>query len=184
MNTFELIKEPIFWIVSAFGSVALSILANLMTPLASTFLSKFSLKRKIKLESKRLALLNEVKYVSSDQNRILNYKVDAAYWLLRIICLLLFGIMIFSTSSIFGAFYIIPLTLATIMIVRSSQWMDVALKKYKIARLASERAETIREFKSEWHHEDYFDKDTPDPFNDDLTAMLKEWDKANINSKV
>lgn len=180
MDTLDLIKEPIFWIISALCSVFLSILANLMTPFAGTLLSKFSLKRKTKIESKRLAFLNEVKYVSLDQNKILNYKVDAAYWLLRIICLLLLGIMIFSTSSIFGAFHIIPLILATIMIVKSSQWMDIAIKKYKIARLASERAETIREFKSKWHHEDYFDEDTRDPFHDDLTAMLKEWDQSNI----
>lgn len=182
MDILEFIKEPIFWAVSAAGSVLLSIVANLFTPKIGSLLSKFSEKRKAKINKKHLKFINEVKYVSSNQNNILNYKVDAAYWLLRAIFLLVLGIIIFSASNAFGIFQIIPLLIAAIFIARSSQWVDEAILKYKVAKLASDRAETIRRFNYEWDYEEHgIDSDEyPDPRSEDLNEVLKKWDEANI----
>lgn len=181
MEIIELIKEPIFWVISAIGSVLLSVFANLATPLMGTLLSKFSQKRKEKIEAKRLALLEEIRNVSSDQNRILNYKVDAAYWLLRAIFLLALGTIVFSVSSFFGDLQVILFFVAAIFIAKTSQWVDLAIAKYQIARLASERAEVVKKFESQYYHYDYVSiDDCPNPLSDELHTLLKEWDSTNI----
>lgn len=181
MEIIELIKEPIFWIMSAICSVILSVFANLVTPWAGTLLSKFSQKRKEKIEVKRVALIEEVRFVSSDQNRILNYKVDAAYWLLRAIFLLALGTIVFSLSGFFGNLQIVLFVVAAIFIAKTSQWVDLAIAKYQVARLATERAEAIKKFESQYYHDEYIPSDNhPDPFHDELHNILKEWDKTNI----
>lgn len=180
MEILELIKEPVFWIFSAIGSVVLSVFANLITPWVGKLTAKFSQKRKEKIEEKRIALLEEVRFVSSDQNRILNYKVDAAYWLLRAIFLLALGTIVFSLSGFFGNLQIILFGVAAIFIAKTSQWVDLAIVKYQIARLASERAEAIRKLKYEFHHGDYKTDEYFDPFVDELNCMLKEWDYTYV----
>lgn len=147
MDFIELLKEPIFWIVSAIGSVFLSVFSNLVTPYVGRIISKVFLSRKSKLEKKKHDLILEVRYVASDQNIILNYKVDAAYWLLRGVMLLVMGTLIFSVSSYLSIFQLVPLAAAAIFMARSTQWLDIAKNKYKIAKLAMERVEMERQMK-------------------------------------
>lgn len=184
MDILTFLKEPIFWAISAIGSVLLSIIANLLTPYIGSFLSNFSEKRTAKVAKKRLEFLNKIRYVSSNQNRILNQKVDAAYWLLRAIFLLALGIIIFTVSNAFGIFQVIPLIVAAIFIARSSQWVEEAIETYKIAKLATERAEAIRRFEYEWYHEDYDIDDHPNPYIEELNSMLKEWDNKNVGLRI
>ncbi|WP_323940133.1 hypothetical protein [Aeromonas veronii] len=71
MEFIELIKEPTFWIISSIGSVFLSVAANLVTPYIGKIVGKIFATRKTKIEKKKQLLINEVRYVSSDQNKIL-----------------------------------------------------------------------------------------------------------------
>jgi len=176
MELIELIKEPTFWIISAIGSVLLSVVANLVTPYAGRLVGKLFASRKSKIEKKKQALINEVRYVSSDQNNILNYKVDAAYWLLRGIMLLALGTILFSVASYIPIIEVVPLIIAAIFIARSAQWLDEAKNKYKIAQLAMKRVEEERRITYEWNREQY-----GDAVNDPLQEELSKWDLANIN---
>jgi len=149
MDFIELFKEPIFWIVSAIGSVLLSIFSNLITPYVGRMISKVFSSRKSKLEKKKHDLIVEVRYVASDQNRILNYKVDAAYWLLRGVMLLVMGTLVFSVSGYLPIFELVPLVAAAIFMARSTQWLNIAKNKYKVAKLAMERIEIERKIEKE-----------------------------------
>ena len=91
------------------------------------------------------------------------------------------GIIIFTASDAFGLFQILPLVVAEIFIARSSQWVEEAIATYKVAKLASERAEAIREFENKAYHIDYTYDDTPNPMQDELDEMLTKWDKENID---
>lgn len=175
MDFIELIKEPTFWLISAIGSVLLSISANLVTPHVGQLLSKLSSTRKTKLDKRKQALIAEVRYVASDQNKILNYKVDAAYWLLRAVMLLAMGTLIFSVAGYFPIFELVPIVVAAIFIARSTQWLELAKNKYKIAKLAMERVEEERRIEYEWNKEHYVDA-----VSEPLQVELSKWDSSNI----
>ncbi len=179
MEFIELIKEPTFWIISAIGSVFLSVAANLVIPYIGKMVGKIFSTRKTKIEKKKQSLINEVRYVSSDQNKILNYKVDAAYWLLRAVLLLAMGTIVFSVAAYFPIFEIIPLVIAAIFIARSTQWLDVAKNKYNIAKLAMNRVEEKRRIEYEWNKEDYVDV-----VNNPMQGELSKWDSTNINQSL
>jgi hypothetical protein len=157
MEFIEFITEPTFWIISAIGSVILSVAANLVTPFIGRIVGKVFASRKSKVEMKKQALINEVRYVASDQNKILNYKVDAAYWLLRAVMLLAMGTLLFSVAGYMPIFELIPLIVAAIFMARSAQWLGTAKNKYKMAKLAMERAEEGRRLEFEWNKEQYVD---------------------------
>lgn len=141
MQLIELIKEPVFWVISAIGSILLSVLANLVTPYVSSTLAKKFATRKIKTEIKKQELINEVQHVSSNQNLIINYKIDAAYWLLRAVMLMALGTILISFSRYLPFGSLIPVIIASVFIARSNQWLDLAKKMYKIATFAQERNE-------------------------------------------
>ncbi len=188
MSLSEFLQEPAFWIFSTLGSLLLSILANLLTPYINSFLSKLSRSQKTKTEKKRLNFLNEVVSVSTNSNNILNYKMDAIFNLLKSIfiiagiILLLSITSIFSSQSIFFKFFtIISYIVILSAIIISNTLLIEAIKKYKIARLASERAKVVTNFEREFYHMDYTPKNEyPDIFNEDLNAELKKWDTQNI----
>ncbi len=64
MEFFEIIKEPAFFVSTAIGSIAMSIVANLLTPVVSKHLSGFSLSMKAKQNEKRKKIHIKKSYLS------------------------------------------------------------------------------------------------------------------------
>ncbi|HDI3323490.1 TPA: hypothetical protein PMD23_003692, partial [Vibrio cholerae] len=83
MEYLDLIKEPVFLVASAGMSILISVAANLLTPKFSKILSFFSSSLKNKQTEKKQAYIAKIKLASSNENRVINIKLDVAYALLK-----------------------------------------------------------------------------------------------------
>jgi hypothetical protein len=94
----NIILTPLFWIVSTIGAIILSIIANLITPFASAFLTRRLSARRSGLREKQIKRRDQVITLQANVHRRASVKLDAIFKLLLAIILLLLGIFIFQFS--------------------------------------------------------------------------------------
>jgi hypothetical protein len=100
----DIISTPLFWIVSTTGTVVLSIVANLLTPRVSAFVTRNLLARKSGLRKKQIQRRDEVLTLQANLSRRTGAKLDAIFKLLLATALLLLGFFLFQLGS--GGFQI------------------------------------------------------------------------------
>src|SRR6266446_5573374 len=98
-----LLREPLFWLVSACFSVVLSIIGNLLTPAASGFIKQRSKHRSVQSRAKRMRLLGEVIVLFGNPEAIVQAKLDVLYAFVLAIFLLLVSIACLVASLVVQA---------------------------------------------------------------------------------
>ena len=100
----DIISTPLFWIVSTTGTVVLSIIANLLTPRVSAFVTRNLYARKSGLRKKQIQRRDKVLTLQANLSRRTGAKLDAIFKLLLATALLSMGFFLFQLGS--GGFHI------------------------------------------------------------------------------
>ncbi|TQQ20457.1 hypothetical protein FLL85_16790 [Vibrio cholerae] len=145
----DLIKEPVFLVASAGMSILISVAANLLTPKFSKILSFFSSSLKNKQTEKKQAYIAKIKLASSNENRVINIKLDVAYALLKSLVMFIIGLFSLSISSyIYFAEYI-SILISLCSVIYALSLFNSAQVNYRIATLATLRAEKMASLRAE-----------------------------------
>lgn len=91
----DIISTPLFWIVSAAGTLVLSIAANLLTPYVSAFVTRHLHTRRSGLRDKQIKRRERVIALQSNVARRTSAKLDAIFKLLLAMVLLLACLFLF-----------------------------------------------------------------------------------------
>lgn len=131
----EILKTPAFWVASAVGSVALSVIGNLVTPKVAQALSERSSDRRKKVEKKRARFLGEVIIRVTQPEKILYTKIDSMHAFLIACVFMLLALLLFTAATalewlLFPVFVRMAIALAAIPIV----WLSMYLTKEGLRR--------------------------------------------------
>jgi hypothetical protein len=161
MTWLEIIKQPTFWILSAFASVALSIVANLLTPRVRALLKQSKAERETSRKEKQQQRLNHIRNLCEDSSLRFHEKLDGIYWLLRGILLVVAGLLLIRLIAAIpflgGILLDIPaFALGALCMSRSVAWLQKAKESYEAVRLADQRLKlaTASDVK-EWEEEQF-----------------------------
>ena len=96
----DIIVTPLFWIVSTIGTIILSIVANLLTPFISAFVTRLLHERQSGIRQKQIQRRHQVLALQYDHARRTGAKLDAIFKLLMALvlvvgCVLLFQLLMF-----------------------------------------------------------------------------------------
>jgi len=94
-----ILATPLFWSVSALGSVFLGIIGNLLTPKVAAFLEKRSSVRRAQALRTKARLLGEILLRSDNPDKLTQTKLDVIYAFLLACIFLLFALILFSLST-------------------------------------------------------------------------------------
>jgi hypothetical protein len=90
----EIIFTPLFWIVSAIGSVLLSVVGNLLTPHISVFVTRHFHARKSALREKQIKRRYQVIMLQENMARRTSTKLDAIFKVIFSLVLLLLSLFL------------------------------------------------------------------------------------------
>ncbi len=182
----DLIKEPVFLVASAGMSILISVAANLLTPKFSKILSFFSSSLKNKQTEKKQAYIAKIKLASSNENRVINIKLDVAYALLKSLVMFIIGLfsLSFSSSYIYFAEYIFIL-ISLCSVIYALSLFNSAQVNYRIATLATLRAEKMASLRAELNASslseyEHYASDYVDPSEKMYLEYLADWDKKHL----
>jgi hypothetical protein len=95
----DIISTPLFWIVSTIGTVILSVLANLLTPHVSAFITRNLQARQSGLREKQIKRRDQVITLQANVPRRTSAKLDAIFKLLFAMVLILMCLFLLQLSS-------------------------------------------------------------------------------------
>lgn len=178
MDIIFFLKQPLFWIITSFTSVALSVLANLITPKISRIVAKFSDHREeVYLHAQKYLRHNVIMY-QNNQNKVLSAKLDAIYWVLRSVLIFALGLLIIAIISRLSGPHEEPLmdsimvfVFPALIIALSGQWLIKAKKTISIAFLAEERQRALEKYKLEANRE---------LSQNEISQFFASWDYAKF----
>ncbi|MBB1432619.1 MULTISPECIES: hypothetical protein [unclassified Pseudoalteromonas] len=181
MDIIEVIKEPIFLVVSTILSLIISVMANVLTPKVLQLCSQLSVSLRDKQYAKKAIYHSKVVTAAHDTNRVVNIKLDAAYSLLRALIMIVFSLFLFSIATYFDvSVFFIAFSLA--LVTYAVSLFNNAQISYRIAVLAAKRAEYMMKIRTQinakYQEQEY--EDFIDPDEDAYEKCLIEWDKENI----
>ncbi|ENM3933143.1 hypothetical protein ACPDXS_003566 [Vibrio cholerae] len=185
MEYLDLIKEPVFLVASAGMSILISVAANLLTPKFSKILSFFSSSLKNKQTEKKQAYIAKIKLASSNENRVINIKLDVAYALLKSLVMFIIGLFSLSISSyIYFAEYI-SILISLCSVIYALSLFNSAQVNYRIATLATLRAEKMASLRAELNASslseyEHYASDYVDPSEKMYLEYLADWDKKHL----
>ncbi len=181
----DLIKEPVFLVASAGMSILISVAANLLTPKFSKILSFFSSSLKNKQTEKKQAYIAKIKLASSNENRVINIKLDVAYALLKSLVMFIIGLFSLSISSyIYFAEYI-SILISLCSVIYALSLFNSAQVNYRIATLATLRADKMASLRAELNASslseyEHYASDYVDPSEKMYLEYLADWDKKHL----
>jgi hypothetical protein len=183
MDFFDLIKEPIFLFASTILSILMSVIANLLTPKFTWYLSNFSSSLKNKQLEKKKVYISKVILASSDNNKVINIKLDAAYTLLKSLVMIVFSLFLFSISPYIYTFGLPVVFISLAFVIYAISLLNISQANYKLAVLATLRAGKMAHLRNELNekyeqHDElhgYVDSDE-EMYND----YLAKWDSENL----
>lgn len=131
----DVLKTPAFWVASTVGSVALSVIGNLVTPKVAQAISERSSDRRKKVEKQRARFLGEVIIRVTRPEKILYTKIDSMHAFLIACVFMLFALLLFTAATalewlLFPVFVRMAIVLAAIPIV----WLSMFLTKEGLRR--------------------------------------------------
>jgi hypothetical protein len=95
----DIISTPLFWIVSTIGTVILSVLANLLTPHVSAFITRNLQARQSGLREKQIKRRDQVITLQANVPRRASAKLDAIFKLLLAMVLILMCLFLLQLGS-------------------------------------------------------------------------------------
>lgn len=183
MEILELIKEPIFIVASTILSILISIAANLLTPKVNGYFSKFSSSLKNKQLEKKKIYISKVASMALNNNNIINLKLDVAYTLLKSLTMIVFSLFLISVLSYISPFEYLFIFLSLGLVTYAISLFNFSQKNYKIAMLATLRAEKMANLRVEldMKYEDPNEYDAHiDPEEEMYNEYLSKWDNENL----
>lgn len=171
----EIIVTPLFWIVSTVGTIVISILANLLTPYSSAFVTRHLHARRTGLRDRQQKRRDRVIMLEQNIHRRTSTKIDVLFQLLLAMVLLLTCLFLFQLN--FGAlhessipspsptlevptFILIAMVLIIVMVLIKTglDAMSLALTADRRERAREDftaqhelaSADEIRQFEDEW----------------------------------
>ena len=183
MDILDLIKEPIFLIASTILSILISIVANLLTPKFDGYFSKFSSSFKNKQLEKKKAYISKIILAASDNNKVINIKLDVAYILLKSLIMIVFSLFLFSISPYIYNFEYLFIFISLGLVTYAISLFNVAQTNYKIAVLATLRADQMTHLRGLLNatyeqHDEYSGQVDSD--EERYNEYLDEWDSENL----
>ena len=118
----DIIFTRLFWTVSIVGSIVLSIVANLLTPYVSAFITRHLHARRSGLRNKQIKRREQVIALQSNVNRRLSAKLDAIFNLLGgmtflLLCLLILFLTMSDKLLEAHSISILPMVLLVLLVV-------------------------------------------------------------------
>ena len=95
----DIIATPLFWILSATGSIILSVIANLLTPRVTAFITRRLQSRQSGLRDKQIKRRETILTLQANVHRRTAAKLDGIFKLLVAMSLLLLCLLLFQISS-------------------------------------------------------------------------------------
>ncbi|HCE2343444.1 TPA: hypothetical protein NGT77_004586 [Vibrio parahaemolyticus] len=185
MEILNLIKEPVFLVTSTGMSILISVAANLLTPKIYQLLSFFSSSLKTKQTEKKRAYVSKVILAASDENKVINIKLDVSYALLKSLVMIVFSLFLLSVSPyIYFAEYV-AIFISLSLVTYALSLFNSAQVNYRIATLATLRAEKMASLRAELNaasrsEYEHYDNDYVDPQEEMYIEYLAEWDKKHL----
>lgn len=170
-----IITTPLFWILSALGSVILSVIGNLVTPRIASWLTYRSETRQKRERKKRAQKLGEVIIRVYKPEKIIHTKLNSLHSFLLACVLMLFTLILFTMATALE-WLIVPLVIRLMIVILaipilwlSFYLLDDGVKWRAIAILAERRI-------------DEYDQVNSDSEGDDakVRAHMAEWDQKNF----
>jgi hypothetical protein len=177
VDIIEIIKQPLFWVLSGLVSVILSVVANLLTPFIVRQLVASKGERRRKILQEQLALREQVLIFQQDPNLRASAKLDAIYWILRAVLLFALALLvmqIIAALPIAEIAAVLILLIAALCMARSGQWITRGKSRVRTAFLAEEREADIA---------DFCKKNNCIPTSSDAMKFAIQWDQSKFGLK-
>ena len=171
----SVLKTPIFWVVSAIGSVAVSILGNLLTPKISTLLETRSSSKRQAEDYRKAKFFGEVIIRVAKPERILHTKLDSMHAFLLACVFMLLALLLFTTATALEWLLIPKLVrIATAIFAIPFVWMSFyltneGLKWRNVALSAEKRIDAEEKLKTELGEN-----------IEDITSRMESWDRERF----
>jgi len=186
MNWLDILKTPLFWMLSALGSLVLSVVANMLTPRVSRVLSRYFDVRSSRLLARQEVRRQKVRDMHHFPERRLAEKLNAVFTLLMAVLVMCIAVPFASipltlgpsTSlhflRVLGVF--LYCVIGLIMFASALTAMR-ALDKMLLTFLADARDEAERRF---------IEKAKSDSTSSDSNSFLIAWDEKHfgVSTKV
>jgi hypothetical protein len=143
----QIILTPVFWIASIVGSLALSIIANLVTPLVSATLARRNNARRSGLREKQIKLRAAVVDLHANIHRRASAKLDAILLLLAAVVMMVVCIGLFQLATLLGQGA--RLLIALITVAGTSvglAFVKVGMERFEPAVKAERRERAVENF--------------------------------------
>ncbi|WP_417560277.1 hypothetical protein [Marinomonas sp.] len=185
MEILDLIKEPFFLASSIVMSIFISVAANLLTPKISQLLSFFSSSLKTRHTAKKQVYVSKIVLASLNENKIINIKLDVAYALLKSLVMIVFSLFLLLVSPYIYSVEYLAILISLSLVIYSISLFNTAQVNYKIATLASLRAEKMESLRANLNaaslsENDYYASDYIDPHEEMYNEYLAQWDTKNL----
>jgi hypothetical protein len=170
------LKQPLFWMFSALGSVVLAVAANLITPRVSLWIEKHSSTRRFRQRKRQVRLLGEVVLMYDDPQLLTQAKLDSIHAILVATFAVLLSVIAFvvglSIAPYFGPLPQIVATIIGIALAWLGAWVvRVGMQKMRIARAYERRVRAAKALKREKEGE---------VGEKELFDFFREWDKREF----
>jgi hypothetical protein len=146
----DIIFTPLFWIMSGVGSVLLSVIANLLTPQISAFVTRHFHARKSALREKQIKRRHQVIMLQENMIRRTSTKLDAIFMVILSLLLLLLGLFIVVLSSVQSVptnkSSLVSALCVLLTVIGSIVSMVSGLKAMSLALMADRRERAIDDF--------------------------------------
>jgi len=119
MELTEILREKSFWVATTIGTIALSIIANLLTPVIRSLFSKSSRRLRDIINKKKVEEEHFLEELLKNESELVNYKMDLVIQLLWSVLIQVFALI--SILEIpFGFFLGVLFTAVNLVFIKES----------------------------------------------------------------
>ena len=174
-NLIAILKLPLFWIISAIGSVVLSVIGNLVTPRIASWLTNRSETRQKQERRQRARRLGEIIIRVNKPEKIIHTKLNSLHSFLLACVLMLFTLVLFTMATALE-WLIVPLIvrIAIAILAIPVLWLslfllDDGVKWRSIAILAERRIDEYEQANTKYEGD-----------GQKVRIHMAEWDRKNF----
>jgi hypothetical protein len=171
----NVLSTPLFWLVSAVGSVALGVIGNLVTPRVIGFFERRSSSKHRQTFQNQARRLGNILVLFDRPDSLTQTKLDSLHALLMACILMLLSLVIFTVASALE-WFVIPVIVRILIIVLGFIVVWLALFVTKEGIKSRDKAQTLERRRKAF---DTFAK-TGSPSPAEQATFLADWDKKEF----
>jgi hypothetical protein len=174
-DVIQIISTPLFWIVSAVGSVALGVIGNLLTPKVAAILQRRGSTREHATRKAKAKRMGEVMLRFDRPDKLTQTKLDAIHALLMACIAMLLALVIFTLASALEWFVVpefvgVAIIIAGIPVLWLAGFITTEGLKFRgIAQTVERRRDALDKFC------------TIDRTPEEIATFLRNWDRAEFD---